>query len=299
MRKLIIISVFLILSIGVNAQPKVNFGISPTTFNDDNPVLTSDWLETLNWDSIKNYCRENNTYLKQSFGVYPDRLKTVYTYIDFSVGNFKVVCYNGFVLEYHSEKKETSKTSYFDKNVWMQYVHDELPFLPDSLKISIDNPIEILKAYYQLLGVDVRKEYGWICEYSTVGMPPDQRKSILKILAYTDLLRKLIDYPDIQVQMYVVDALIYLDYLGKKQIKELEESTEYQTEMKEVYEEWLLRKEDWQKIYAIRDSGKTVITCIDGTGSFRVYETNVSDLLSKKAISEIPTKYEALKKLGY
>ena len=301
--RIIYIVIFLILSIRINAQPKVNFGISPTTFNDDNPVLTSDWLAILNWDSIRNYCIESKKYLEYSFDISTDGLKTVYTYCDFSVGHFKVVSYRGFVLEYYSTRKETTlkpcEISYFDKNVWMQYVNDELPLLPDSLKMSIDEPIEILKAYYQLLGVDVRKEYGWICEYSTVGMPPDQRKSVLKILAQTELLQKLIDYPDIQVQMYVIDALIYRDYLGKKQIEELKESAENQSEMEELYKDWLLRKEEWQKIYAIRDSGKTVITCGNGAGSFRVYETKVSDLLSEKSISEIPNEYEALRGMGY
>lgn len=129
-------------------------------------------------------------------------------------------------MEYNSKITNTTKpsnTSYFDKTVWVSYVYDKLINLPDSLKISLDEPSEILKAYYKLLGVDTRDEYGWICEYSTVGMPTEKRRALIEIIKQnrTDLLKKLLDYPNVQIQLYASDGLIYIDHETKNEISNL------------------------------------------------------------------------------
>lgn len=70
-------------------------------------------------------------------------------------------------------------------------------------------------------------------------------------------------------------------------------------EYKAILENQLLTESDWKKIYKLRDSGQMIKTCCNGTGSYKIYETKIFELLSEKAISEIQKKYEELKNSGY
>jgi hypothetical protein len=66
-----------------------------------------------------------------------------------------------------------------------------------------EEPQRILKSYYHLLGLDTRDEYGWTCEYSTVGRPPEKRIATIELSKYkrVDLLKKLLTYPNFQTQL--------------------------------------------------------------------------------------------------
>ena len=125
--------------------------------------------------------------------------------------------FQGKVLEYNSQisnsPKET-KTSYFDKNVWLEYSHTLLPNLDDSLKLSSIESKDVLKGYYKLIGVNSRDEYGWICEYSTVPQFTERRKGVIELLKEdrVDLIKPLIKSPNLEISMYAIDAMIYHDY---------------------------------------------------------------------------------------
>ncbi len=66
-----------------------------------------------------------------------------------------------------------------------------------------------------------RDEYGWICEYSSVGMEPKKRDAIIRLIVNDrlELLRKLIRYPNPQTQVYAADALIFIDIFYKIRIE--------------------------------------------------------------------------------
>ena len=78
-----------------------------------------------------------------------------------------------------------------------------------------------------------------------------------------------------QIKLYAIDALIYLD----------KESN-------------LLSDQDWREIYKFRDSETIIRTC-GNMGSYKIYETPIAELLSKKAIKQIPKNYNSLEKMGY
>jgi hypothetical protein len=55
---------------------------------------------------------------------------------------------------------------------------------------------------------------------------------------------------------------------------------------------------EWNTIYNLRESNLKVKTC-GNAGSGKIYETPIGELLSEKAIANLPKEYEVLKKLGY
>ena len=313
----------------LNAQT-VDFGKFPSENNDEKPMLTSDLLKSLNWDNLKEFSNSNQGHYAYER---KDSLLTEYEYVQQGrVADFKLTSFNGKVLEYHSQISNTSKetnTNYFDKGVWLEYAHTYLPNLPDSLKLSIVEPKNVLKAYYELIGVGTSDEYGWICEYSTVGMATQRRQAIIQLIQYQrrDLLEQIVDYPNVQVQLYVTDALIYDDLKKKKYIEE-NLKTELDQMIKELdslkskkISDWrieslnnrildnkeyteqleleLLSQSDWKRIYALRDSNQEVKTCRSGTGSYKIYANTTTELLSESAISEISKRYSELENLGY
>jgi hypothetical protein len=125
--------------------------------------------------------------------------------------------------------------------------------------------------------VDAVDEYWWICEYSTVGMPPKRRQGVISLIENNrvDLLRKLMNHSNPQIKLYAIDALIYLDSQSN-----------------------ILTDKDWQFIFDFRDSGTTIRTC-GNMGSYKIYEAPIADLLSKKAIKGITENYKMLKEIGY
>jgi hypothetical protein len=285
----------------LNAQ-NLDFGNFPSENNDEKPILTSDLLKSLNWEKLKEFSNSNEghyTYKRK------DSLLVEYEYVQQGrVADFEIISFKGKVLEYQCQISNSTKetnTNYFDKKLWLEYAHTYLPNLADSLKLSINEPKRILKAYYELLGVGTYDEYGWICEYSTVGRATDQRMAVIELLGREELLWQLLEYPNVHVQLYVADALIYSDFRDKQMIEEYKENRKYKTarEMIKYLKDELLTKAEWKKIYELRDSNQKVSTCKSGTGSFKIYENNTSELLNEQAISEIPKRYEELRKLGY
>ena len=259
----------------LNAQTFNEFGRIPNSIN--KPIDTDILLSQLNWDSINDFCNKN-----EGFYSYERKkgLLTEYEYVKQGrVESFEIISYKGKVLEFYldSPKNERKNEYFFNKKLWLNYVQNIIPNLPDSLLLTKKEPIDLLKGFYKLLGVDAADEYGWICEYSTIGMPPKKRQGVIALIKNnrSDLLKKLMNHSNPQIKLYAIDALIYLN----------KESN-------------ILSEQDWQNIYEFRDSGATIRTC-GNMGSYKMYETQVSDLLSKKAIRKIHKNYKSLKESGH
>jgi hypothetical protein len=324
---------FIILALGFNlmlSAQTVDFGKFPSEKNGEKPIATSDLLKLLDWENLRAFSNSNQGHYAYER---KDSLLTEYEYVQQGrVADFELTSFNGQVLEYHSQISNTAKetnTNYFDKNVWLEYAHTYLPNLPDSLKLTVVEQKDVLKAYYQLIGVGTRDEYGWICEYSTVGMATQRRQAIIQLIRYQrrDLLEQIVDYPNVQVQLYVTDALIYDDLQKKKYIEEnlkneltsmtkeldslkskkisdwrIESLNNRISDTKEYTEQLeleLLNQSDWKRIYNLRDSNQEVKTCRSGTGSYKIYANTTVELLSKSAILEIQKRYSELETLGY
>ena len=270
------IVIIYLLSYGlVNAQTLNDFGKIPERI--EKSITTYELLKKFNWESIKEFCKSNDGFYSSEKN---KCLLTEYKYVKQGrVESFKIISFNGYVLEFYFDIPESKRTNeyFFDKKLWLHYVNEMIPELPDSLLLTADEPIELLKGFYRLLGVDAVDEYGWICEYSTVGMPPKRRQGVISLIENNriDLLRKLMNHSNSQIKLYAIDALIYLDSQSN-----------------------ILTDKDWQFIFDFRDSGVTIRTC-SNMGSYRIYETPIADLLSKKAIKDIPKSYKLLKRIGY
>lgn len=214
MKKLSVILFFFVISLNSVSQSVITISNFPTDFPEQG-YLTNDLLDCLNWDMIKDYCDTNEGYYA---GEYKKGFITEYKYTKQGyVEYIEIRSFNDFVLEFKAYIPEVSKTNdyYFDKYLWLNYVNTVLPELSDSFKISINESIELLKAYYNILGVDTRDEYGWICEYSAVGMLTKRREAVIELIRQkrVDLLKRLMNYPNLQVKLYAIDALIYINTL--------------------------------------------------------------------------------------
>ncbi|MFS4484330.1 hypothetical protein ACKGJY_15030 [Hyunsoonleella sp. 2307UL5-6] len=327
MKKISFVISTLVFNLMLSAQI-VDFGKFPSEKNGEKPIATSDLLKSLDWENLRTFSDLNEGHYAYE---QKDSLLTEYKYVQQGhVSYFKLTSFNGKVLEYRSHISSISKetnTNYFDKNAWLEYAHTYLPNLKDSLKLTVAEPKELLKAYYKLIGVGTRDEYGWICEYSSAGMATERRQATIPLIRHgrRDLLEQIVDYPNIQVQLYVTDALIYDDLQNKKyienqkselakltserdslkskkildwQIESLDNRIANNKEYTEQLEMELLSKSDWNRIYALRDSNQKVKTC-GNNGSYKIYGNSTTELLSEKAISEIEKRYFELKNLGY
>jgi len=284
------------------AQNGIDLSLFPFDDNPVSPIVTSDILKDIDWKSIEKYCKKNDGHYSYER---PDSLRTDYEYVEQGrVISFEIISFKDTVLEYYfdnSKVQPPKRVSYFDKKLWNSYVDYRMPNIPHDFKIDENESDELIKAYYRLLGVDTRDEYGWICEYSTMGMVTARRLASIKLIKdkRVDLLRKLLDYPNLQVKLYAIDALIYLDFDANSQIKKLskKDNPENNEKIKEL-ELLRMQDSDWNSIYKLRDGAQIVLTC-GNAGSYKIYKTDISELLSDKAIKEIPEKYESLKKYGY
>jgi len=323
---IIIIATFSFLT--TYSQSPVDFSKFTVGQSDTVTLITADLLNKINWQAIKSFCTGTNGHYAYER---KDSLLTTYEYVKQGrEASFEIVSYKGTILQYYSDagnSKQQSSTSFFAKNVWIKYVSEMMPSLPDQFKITGDEPNNILKAYYRLLGVNTRDEYGFICEYSTVGRATDRRIAVITLLKQhrIDLIKKLTEYPNLQTKLYAVDALIYNDYTAKQKIQQLEKDIkEKQKQLDRLqkknadkikidglqgqikissdsipyFKSDLLTDTEWKAIYNLRDSNLTVKTC-GNSGSYKIYGTPISDLLSDKAIADIPKWYEGLKRMGY
>ncbi|MBI1782782.1 MAG: hypothetical protein HYR66_15675 [Sphingobacteriales bacterium] len=328
MRRPLIIIIATFSFLATYSQSPVDFSKFTVEQSDTATLSTTDLLNKINWQAIKTYCTGDNGHYAYER---KDSLLTTYEYVKQGrEASFEITSYKGMIMEFYSDAGNSSKqgsTSFFGKNVWLKYVSEIIPSLPEQFKLDNREPGNILKAYYKLLGINTRDEYGFICEYSTIGIATDRRIVVITLLKQhrIDLLKKLTDYSNLQTRLYAVDALIYNDYTAKQKILQLTKNLkEKQKELdllqkknanKTKIDELkiqikasldsisnsnsdLLTEAEWKTIYNLRDSNLTVKTC-GNSGSYKIYGTPISDLLSDKAIAEIPKWYEGLKRLGY
>jgi hypothetical protein len=268
------------------SQPVINFSRLPNRSEDTTTLNTSDLLAQINWAAIRKASNKDNGHYAYEE---KDSLLTKYKYVKQGYSaHFEILSYKGLVVQYETEwdAGQGGRTFYFNKNVWLSYINERFPAIADSLKPAREEPADILKAYYVLVGA-ARDEYGFVCEYGAAGSPPAKRRAILTLLQHhrIDLIRTLVYYPNLQTKMYAIDALIYIDYVSKTDSIATPNNT-------------LLTAEDWKMIYDLRDSKQIVITC-GNMGSYKMYETPVSELLSEKAIADIPKWYESLRSHGW
>lgn len=273
--RVVLIFICLTVNILLSAQPLKKFnGISKSV---DKPMATDELLLKLDWTSIEEYCRINTGYYASKT---VDGLLTKFEYHKQGYDELlEIVSYKGQVLQFsiYKQNRKNRHKPFFNGALYLSYVREMMPNLPDSLLLTDEESAGALTGFYSLLGLEAADEYGWICEYSTVGMPPDRRRGLIILVdeKRVDLFRKLMDYENPQVRLYAIDALIYLD-----------------TQLN------VLTEQDWSSIYKFRDSGAIITTC-GNMGSYKTYKTPVSDLLSKEAIESIPEKYDFFKRLGY
>jgi hypothetical protein len=323
----ILIILFCLLS--ANSQVIIDLNKFIIKQNDTVFLNTADFLNEINWLSIKQYSNKDNEHYAYET---KDSLLTNYEYIQ--KGRkvyFKITSYNGKILEFIADSggysNQQKSTYFFDKNNWLNYVNEMLPTLDAQFKLTNDEPVIVLKSYYKLLGIGIKDEYGFICEYSTVGAATERRKAIIKLLidSRIDLIKKLFNYPNLQTKIYAVDALIYYDYTIKQKILQFEKNIkkkgnqvlklqkkktekskleilkteiEISSDSIKKFSKALLTDLEWKIIYNLRDSKQNIKTC-NNAGSYKIYEMPISELLSEKAITEIPKLYEKLKRLGY
>lgn len=193
---IIIIATFSFLT--TYSQSPVDFSKFTAGQSDTATLYTADLLNKINWQAIKSFCTGTNGHYAYER---KDSLLTTYEYVkQGGEASFEIVSYKGTILQYYSDAgnpKQQSSTSFFNKNIWIKYVREMMPSLPDQFKITSDEPNNILKAYYRLLGVDTRDEYGFICEYSTVGRATDRRVAVIILLKQhrIDLIKKTYRIP--------------------------------------------------------------------------------------------------------
>jgi hypothetical protein len=189
--------------------------------------------------------------------------------------------------------------SFFDAEAYAGYALEVLGDVADSLRIPIDEmtgdgEAQAVRAYYQLLGVGVPSEYGWICEYSTVGMAPMQRRAaiVLVDLHRRDLLLRLLRGPNAEGRVYAADALLYLDQWARAQISENaypgSEFVDYN----------LLEEEEKAEIDAFRRGVTDINTC-GNSGSYKLYPRPVNEVLSDSSVAELADRYQYLRAQGY
>lgn len=326
MKRYLLVLLGTIVFLSTHAQPAVDFNKFPLQPGDTTTIYTADLLAQINWAAIKDYCKATEGHY-----VYEKKDSLIVRYSYIKQGRdafFDIVSYNGVVMEYTTYPGGTKpqRTSYLNKTAWLAYADKVLPGLADKYKLSKEEPDKILKSYYRLLGVDTRDEYGFICEYSTFGSPPERRVAVMSLLREhrLDLIRRLTDYPNLQTRLYAVDALIYTDYFAKqkmkslahdieqdqKQLTGLQKNNDDTTKIKALsmqikissdsvayYASQVLTAEQWKMIYGLRDSGQEIKTC-GNSGSYKIYGTPVAELLSDQVIADVPKWYERLKNVG-
>ncbi|MBN8686491.1 MAG: hypothetical protein J0M10_05715 [Chitinophagales bacterium] len=327
---------FLIIFFTINSflttysQSPIDFSIFTDGQSDTAILSTTDMLNKLNWQAIKKYCTGENGHNAYEYKG-KDSLLMKYRYVEQGgESSFEIVSYKDMIMEYYSDAGTSgrlSSTSFFGKNVWLMYVSEIMPSLSEEFKLASSEPNTILKAYYKLLGVNTRDEYGFICEYSAAGRATDRRMAVITLLKQhrIDLIKKLTEFSNLQTKLYAVDALIYNDYLAKQKIQQLEKNlkdkqkqldrlqkkhadktriTGINAQIKATsdsityFNSDLLSDTEWEAINNLRDSNLTVKTC-GNSGSYKIYGTPISELLSEKAMADIPKRYEGLKRLGY
>lgn len=303
-KRYLTIIIFLICILEINAQNSLFLNF-PTIDSNRTSIEAKELLEELNWENIKKYCDTTEGHYAR---IIENQLTTTYKYTKQGyTANFTLVVFKGKVLEYYSHKDELFSTNYFDRKIWLEYIQIDKEFKNSKWILSEDEMSEhydkVVQAYYALLGFNSRDEYGWICEYSASGFPPDKRLAVIELINYRrrDFLVKLLDHPNTQTKLYAADALIYLDMI--QEIEKVELSQFSRRKRKKRYkigysQNYKLKNKEWRKINRIKNENLDVVTC-GNTGSYKQYKSNTKELLSEKSINEIFDNYQLLKELGY
>jgi hypothetical protein len=159
----------------------------------------------------------------------------------------------------------------FDTAGWKRYGEVRGARLSEPPTPTTDD--EARWCYWQLLGlVPVRDEYGWICEYSTIGSPPSQRYAVRELVCQrrVDLLRRVLVGPSPEGQIYAAEALTYL----------------------EMVEPGAIDERTGTIINSLRERDEIVRTCRTA-GSFRIYPVRFSELLNDSTVRELPQRYQS------
>ena len=280
----------------------LNFPIIDST---QSSIAGEQILSEIHWPSLKTYCDSiEGHHARETHG----ELFKTYRYVKQGyTASLELTLYDGKVLEYRSHVDELFQTNYFDRGLWMEYVRSDEE-LKDSKWLLSEEEMDrhhtkSIQAYITMLGFNVRDEYGWICEYSATGFPPEKRRAIIDLINYRrrDFITRLLDHPNPQTQLYAADALIYLDMIGHVEVVELENfrggrrSRRYHLRRSKEYQ---LSSNEWREIRRIRDANQGIITC-GNMGSYKQYRSTSAELLSDESIEMIYTNYLNLRRLGY
>ena len=291
---------FLFCLISLQIRSQIILGNYPTLENKSTTIKTDTLLLNLNWNNIKEFSKINNGHYTHERN---NGLINEFEYVKQGYTNyFLIKSFKGDLLSFESDGENQNlneTTNYFNKQIWKNYVNEILPELPTEFHIDLDNKKDILISYYKLLGVDSRDEYGWICEYSSAGLPPEKRIAIINLIKYgrIDLLKRLLDYSNIQTQIYAADALIYFDFYYTNKIQESKRKGDKIDNYSYFYE-YLLDDLTRKKIRQLKDKNESVKIC-GNNGSYKIYKSFTNELLSDEKIKEIPQEYKFLKDLGY
>ena len=134
-------------------------------------------LGELNWERVKLFCDTTEGHYARK---YENEYTTTYKYTKQGhTSSFELTIFNGKVLEYQSHKDELFQTNYFDRKLWLEYTKSDAEFKNSKWILTEEEMSKyqnmVIQPYYTLLGFNSRDEYGWICEYSAMGFPPDKR----------------------------------------------------------------------------------------------------------------------------
>lgn len=293
-----------ILGVELHSQ-KATYLNFPTLDTNLRSVDAEKLLAELDWSNVESFCDSTEGHYARK---YEGEKITTYSYVRQGyAASFRLTVFQGKVLEYESHIDGRFSTNYFDRDLWLLYVDQDENFHNSEWNLTEEEMpshyTEAIQAYYKLLGFNVRDEYGWICEYSAAGSPPEKRLAIIDLINYQrrDFLVKLLDHPNIQTKIYAADALIYLDMIGEIQTVRLENhkiskrAKNYNLQRTNSYK---LTKQEWKKIWEIRDANYEVITC-GNMGSYKQYRSTSKALLSDEAINEIYGNYLMFREIGY
>lgn len=298
--------IMLMIIVGVNVYSQnsiyLNFPIIDST---QSSIIGEQILSEINWLSLKAYCdTTEGHHAREDHG---DLFET-YSYIKQGyTASLELTLYGGKVLEYRSHVDNLFRTNYFNRGLWIEYVKSDEELKGSKWLLSEEEMdmhfTETIQAYITLLGFNARDEYGWICEYSAAGFPPEKRRAIIDLINYRrrDFIARLLDHPNPQTQLYAADALIYLDMIGQIQMVELDNfrggrrSRRYHIRRSKEYQ---LSSNEWRKIRRIRDANHEIITC-GNMGSYKQYRSTSSELLSDESIEMIYANYLTFRQLGY
>lgn len=305
--RMIIISVLLLLiscKESNKEEKEINF-LNLFDLENYNPMDCQKLLKNISWQRLEEESLTNQDYCNVH---HQDSLLTTYYYSPKGSQNFlEIISYQNKVLEYNNSLINQSiqaKIEYFDEKLWISYIGKSIPNLKDKFKLKSPEKKEIIKAYYSLLGVNTTNEYGWICEYSTVGMLTSKRQAILKLVKHEkrEILKNLLLHPNIQIQIYAADAIIFFDYQFQREIKnyeaklrkyipELSSEEISQNPFIQELKNKIMSPEEKRLIENLKNSDETIITC-GNSGSYKLYKNTTKELLSKESVTEIIDNYE-------